>query len=89
MRTHSGLTRCFRRTGGIVAGMMNPTAETPGTGSYWHCYISVEDIDQCAATAAAIGGRVVVPPHDVPDVGRICVVSDPNGAINHLLQPVE
>lgn len=31
----------------------------------------------------------MVPPHDVSDVGRICVVSDPTGAIAHLLQPID
>ncbi len=83
-----GTYTLFQKDGRDIAGMMNPTPDTPGTKSYWHSYVSVEDVDECAATAAEIGGNVVVPPHDVPDVGRICVVSDPNGAITHLLQPV-
>ena len=28
--------------------MMNPTPETPSKGSFWHSYIAVEDVDDCA-----------------------------------------
>jgi len=30
-----------------------------------------------------------VSPHDVPDVGRICIVAGPTGAIAHLMQPLK
>ena len=69
--------------------MMNPTPDTPGNGSFWHSYIAVEDIELCARRAHSLGGSVVVPPHDVPDVGRICVVADPTGAMAHLMQPLK
>ncbi len=68
---------------------MNSTMDTPGEGSYWHSYIAVEDIDSCVKQTEDLGGKVLVPPHDVPDVGRICAVSDPTGAVVHLMQPVE
>jgi predicted enzyme related to lactoylglutathione lyase len=69
--------------------MMNPTPETPEKGSYWHSYIEVDDVEDCSRRTPLIGGSVVVPPHDVPDVGRICVVADPTGAIAHLMQPLK
>jgi predicted enzyme related to lactoylglutathione lyase len=84
-----GIYTLFQKNGQDVAGMMNPTPETPGKGSHWHSYIAVEDVDECAKQAALLGGSVVVPPHDVPDVGRIGVVADPTGAIAHLLQPLK
>ena len=84
-----GTYTLFQNDGQDIAGMMNPTPDTPGEGSYWHSYIAVDDIDDCAKQTAVLGGRVLVPPHNVPDVGRICVVSDPTGAIVHLMQPVE
>ena len=83
-----GTYTLFQKKGQDIAGMMNPTPDTPGEGSYWHSYIAVEDIDNCAKQAVELGGKVLVPPHDVPDVGRICAVSDPTGAIVHLMQPV-
>ena len=83
-----GMYTLFQKDGQDVAGMMNPTADTPGEGSYWHSYIGVDDVEECVKQAPALGGRVVVAPHDVPDVGRVCVVADPTGAIAHLMQPV-
>ena len=84
-----GTYTLFQNEGKDIAGMMNPTPDTPGEGSYWHSYIAVTDIDSCARNASALGGNVLVPPHDIPNVGRICVVSDPTGAIAHLMQPIE
>ena len=83
-----GVYTLFQKEGQDIAGMMSPTPETPGEGSYWHSYIAVEDVDDCAKRASQLGGQVMVSPHDVPDVGRICVVADPTGAIAYLMQPV-
>ena len=84
-----GVYTLFKMQEQDVAGMMNPTPDTPVKGSYWHSYIAVADVDNCARQVPVLGGKVLVPPHDVPDVGRICVVSDPTGAIAHLMQPIE
>jgi uncharacterized protein len=85
MRVHT----LFQRDGRDVAGMMNPTPDTPGKGSYWHSYIAVEDVDECAKRAASLGGTVLVTPHEVPEFGRVCVVADPTGAVAHLVQPAK
>jgi predicted enzyme related to lactoylglutathione lyase len=82
-----GTYTLFIKDGKEVAGMMNPTADTPGAGSCWHAYIAVDDVDHCAQRALELGGKVLVPVHQVPDVGRICVIADPLGAVTHLMQP--
>lgn len=82
-----GAYTLFQQDGEDVAGMMSPTPDTPGIGSYWHSYIAVPDADDCAKRAPSIGGHVLVAPHDVPDIGRVCVVADPTGAVVYLLQP--
>lgn len=84
-----GVYTLFQKNGQDLAGMMSPTPNSPGKGSYWHFYIAVEDIEDCAKRAPMLGGRVVVPPHDVPDVGRVCAVMDPTGAVAHLMQPLK
>ncbi len=84
-----GTYTLFQKEGQDIAGMMNPTPETPGNKSFWHSYIAVGNVDECAKRAPSLGGRVIVPPHDVPDVGRICIVADPTGAIAHLMQPIK
>ena len=83
-----GIYTLFQKDGQDVAGMMNPTPETPVNESFWHSYIAVENVDECAKRTPSLGGSVVVPPHEVPDVGRICIVADPTGAIAHLMQPI-
>lgn len=83
-----GTYTLFQKNGQDIAGMMNPTAETPGKSSYWHSYIAVDDVDNCAKQTVRLGGKVLVPPHNVPDVGRICAISDPTGAVAHLMQSV-
>ena len=82
-----GTYTLFQKDGQDIAGMMNPTPDTPSEESYWHSYISVDDVDLCAERSFSLGGKVIVPPHDVPDVGRICIVEDATGAIAHLMQP--
>lgn len=82
-----GIYTLFQKDGQDIAGMMNPTSDTPGKGSYWHSYIAVENVDDFAKQAPLLGGSVVVSPQDVPDVGRVCVVADPTGAVAHLMEP--
>ena len=48
--------------------------------SHWHVYFGTEDADATAAKAAELGGSVIVAPFDTP-VGRIAVLSDPQGAM--------
>jgi predicted enzyme related to lactoylglutathione lyase len=84
-----GTYTLFQKNGQDVAGMMNPTRDTPVRGSHWHSYIAVEDVDDCAKRSLILSGRIMVAPHDVPGVGRVCAVADPNGAIAHLLKPLK
>ena len=47
----------------------------------WLPYVSVADCDATAKRAAALGARAIVPPVDMPDVGRFAVLMDPLGAV--------
>lgn len=48
--------------------------------SAWVNYFMVDDCDATAAKAQSLGGSLFVPPKDIPDVGRFCVIADPFGA---------
>lgn len=48
-------------------------------------YVSVDDVDASAAKAAELGGSVVFGPYDIPNVGRMAVVTDPTGAAISLI----
>jgi predicted enzyme related to lactoylglutathione lyase len=57
-----------------------------GVPPHWMVYITVANCDERAARAAQIGGKVCVPPTDIPNVGRFSVVADPQGAAFSLIQ---
>ncbi len=61
-----------------VAGMMAPPEE--GIPTVWGFYVTVDDVDLIASSAVELGGSVEVPPMDIPDVGRLCGIQDPQGA---------
>jgi hypothetical protein len=46
----------------------------------WSSYIAVDDVDAAAGRVQALGGKVSVPPMDIPNTGRFCVITDPTGA---------
>jgi predicted enzyme related to lactoylglutathione lyase len=70
----------FKADGHQVGGMMAITPEMGPAPAMWTPYVSVTDVDALAARAGQLGGRLCVPPMDVPGVGRFCTVTDPAGA---------
>lgn len=67
---------------GHVGGMFTLTDEHVAGGARpgWLMYLGVDDVDACVASVSAGGGRVLMPAWDIPQVGRIAMVSDPQGA---------
>lgn len=51
-------------------------------------YISVESIDEYIEKIKALGGTIVQPKQEVPDVGWIAVALDPEGNQFAILQPM-
>ena len=74
----------FEVDGQMVGGTTAP--QMPGVPNHWHVYFAVGDADATVAKVAELGGAVVVEPFDTP-VGRMAVVSDPQGAVFSLMQP--
>ncbi|TXS01832.1 VOC family protein [Streptomyces sp. col6] len=86
-----GYTVCTLK-GKAVAGIMkamNPdgTVPDPMPPTAWTTYLSTDDIDVTVACVTDAGGRAVVPPMDVMDLGRMGVIADPAGAVFGLWQP--
>lgn len=54
--------------------------------SFWIAYVAVDDCDGISARAERLGAKVVVPPTDIPNVGRFACWSDPQGAGIAVLQ---
>lgn len=72
-----------------VGGMMAtpPEAKAMGAPPNWSGYISVDDCDAAAEKIKSLGGAVIRPPADIPDVGRFAVVADPHGAMFEIMKP--
>ncbi|WP_028574620.1 VOC family protein [Desulfonatronovibrio hydrogenovorans] len=76
-----GMTYTMARAdGGEVAGIMTLPPEAGSMPPAWTTYVTVDDVDAAAKMAVALGGQIFVPPQDIPEVGRFCVISDPQGA---------
>jgi predicted enzyme related to lactoylglutathione lyase len=44
-------------------------------------YVQVNDCDATAAKATSLGGKVCMPPTDIPNTGRFAMIQDPQGAM--------
>ncbi len=64
--------------GGISA---QPKDAPKGKPPMWGIYVTVDDVDATAQTAKQLGAKLLVPPQDIPKVGRFCVIQDPQGAV--------
>ncbi len=74
-----------RLGGKDVAGIGG--TQDPNAPSAWMVYIGTRDADAVAKKIQAEGGKVVAPPFDVMDVGRMAVFQDPAGAFISVWQP--
>ena len=61
----------------LVGGGHAPGPQEPPTPR-WAVSFMVADADQAAAEVERLGGRVLLPPMDIP-IGRLAVVADPAG----------
>lgn len=61
-------------------GMMPIGPQMAGVPPHWLSYITTADVDASATKVTALGGKVVMPPMDIPNIGRFSIVQDPQGA---------
>jgi predicted enzyme related to lactoylglutathione lyase len=63
-----------------IAGMLTMDERHGDAPPHWLAYFGASDCDAAAALVESKGGRVEMPPTDIPNVGRIAVAADPQGA---------
>lgn len=77
--------RIFNRGESGIAGLMTlPDSTVP---PHWQPYVAVDDPDATTAKAKELGGAALMEPMDVPKVGRLAVLRDPQGAIFGIIKP--
>jgi len=62
-------------------GIMQIPPEAKGAPPNWGTYITVDDVDATVEKATTLQATVLMPPRDVPEVGRMAIVQDPQGAV--------
>lgn len=68
-----------------AGGMMKAPAGVPY--SFWLPYVQVDNCDSLCERATRLGGKVMVPGTDIPNVGRFACWMDPQGASIAVIQP--
>lgn len=71
---------------GAAAGQ-RPDERQMGVPPHWNMYVTVASADDAAKRAAELGGKILAPPFDVMDAGRMAVLQDPTGAVFLVWQP--
>lgn len=66
---------------GMLGGVMQLNADMIAGGgrATWLGYLGVDDVDASVAAIVADGGAVHLPAFDIPNVGRLAMVTDPQG----------
>jgi predicted enzyme related to lactoylglutathione lyase len=54
----------------------------------WMSYLAVDDVDARVKKAVAAGAKLMKPIFDIPDVGRLAILTEPGGAGVGWITPV-
>ena len=69
-----------------VAGMM-ARPDDMHMPPFWAMYVAVPDLDEAVGRIKGLGGGECSPVIDVPSVGRMQMMQDPQGAAFYIMQP--
>ena len=70
---------------GEIAGVH--ALQDPAGSPRWIPYVGVEDADATVAKASELGGSTAAEAMDIPTVGRIALIKDPQGAVFGIIKP--
>jgi predicted enzyme related to lactoylglutathione lyase len=73
---------------GMVGGVFTLTEDMckNGASPCWMIYIGVDDVDESVQAMVSAGGTALMAAFDIPNVGRIAMVSDPQGAPMYVMR---
>jgi len=85
----NGYRMIGRSDGGSAGGVLPLTDEMRQHGARptWLGYIGVDDVDEAVAAIEKAGGKALMPAFDIPDIGRIALVADPQGVPFYVMKP--
>lgn len=79
-----------RSDGGMAGGILtlNDEMKAGGARPIWLGYLHTNDVDGAVEAIQGDGGQVTMPPWDQPGVGRLAMVTGPEGAPFYLMDPI-
>jgi predicted enzyme related to lactoylglutathione lyase len=77
----------WQQGGRSIGGMMTIPKEWGAVPPNWLVYFAVADVDAAAKKTGELKGAAIVPPTDIPDMGRFAVLRDPQGAVFAVFRP--
>lgn len=77
----------FQRSGEIPVGGVLKTPEGMNAPPFWAMYVGVPKLEDGAKHIESLGGSQVSPVIDVPGVGRMQMMKDPQGAAFYIYEP--
>jgi predicted enzyme related to lactoylglutathione lyase len=79
-----------RSDGGSIGGVtaLDPKHQAEGMAAHWLMYVGASKLEDAVARAEALGGKAVTPVIDMPNVGRVRIMRDSQGAMFAFYEPV-
>lgn len=87
---YGGYRMIGRSDGGNAGGVLtlSPEMLQAGVQPGWIGYLYVDDVDTAVQSIERAGGTVMKEAFDIPNVGRIAAVKDPQGAAFCVMKPI-
>jgi uncharacterized protein len=76
----------FKLGGTYVAGLMQLPPKIATLPPHWGVYFAVKDADEIARQAVKLGAVLCVPLEKIPDIGRFCGITSPQGVTIYVIQ---
>jgi predicted enzyme related to lactoylglutathione lyase len=85
----NGYRMIGRSDGKSAGGLLPLTNEMQQHGAHptWLAYVGVDDVDAQVQRIEHAGGKVLMPAFDIPEVGRVAMVTDPQGSPFYIMKP--
>ncbi len=71
----------FKSNGEPQAGLMAMPSDAGKMPPHWANYVSVANCDRTLERATQLGAKTLFGPQDIPTIGRIATIQDPQGAV--------
>jgi predicted enzyme related to lactoylglutathione lyase len=77
----------FKNNGEGIGGMYEITPEMGPIPPHWMVYVAVNDCDATVQKTTELGGGVIRPAEDIPNIGRYAILRDPASAVFAIIKP--